>query len=187
MRRHPVAGTYAGALLAIGLERQEAEAYGEELCELARLLAEQRDLRVFFESPKIPLADKLAVLDRALTGKVSGTVLDFWKVLLGRGRQGLLGQIAESYGEALDDARGRTKVHFKTARPLAPALADQLVKAIAARLGREVVPSSSVDESLLGGMTIRIGDTVIDGSLRTRLNRLQELVAAPRIGSELFT
>ena len=66
------------------------------------------------------------------------------------------------------------------------ALKAELVGLVGKKLNREIVAAERVDESLLGGMTIRIGDTVIDGSVRTKLNRVRESVAALRIGSEQF-
>ena len=186
MRRHPVAGTYAGALLAIGQERNEVEAYDEELHGLAELFANSREFRVFFENPKVPQSDKLSVLDKTLKGKVSDTVLNLLKVLVKRGRQELFGQVSVAYTEALDESRGRTKVVITTASPIDPALKAELVGLVGSKLNREIVPAERVDENLLGGMTIRIGDTVIDGSVRTKLNRVRESVGALRIGSEQF-
>lgn len=186
MRRHPVSGTYATALLELGQERGEAEAYGEELTELAALFADSRDFRVFFENPKVPQSDKLNVLEKTLKGQVSESVLNLLKVLVKRGRQELFGQISAAYKEAHDELRGRTNVTITTASPIDSALKSELVGMVSKKLNREIVAAERVDEHLLGGVTIRIGDTVIDGSVRTKLNRVRESVAALRIGSEQF-
>ncbi|MEM7165213.1 MAG: ATP synthase F1 subunit delta [Planctomycetota bacterium] len=186
MRRHPVAGTYANALLDIGVERNEVEAYDEELSGLAELFASSREFRVFFENPKVPQGDKLNVLNKTLKGKVSEPVLNLLMVLVKRGRQELFGQVSAAYTEALDESRGRTKVTITTASPIDPSLKSELVGLVGKKLNREIVSTERVDENLLGGMTIRIGDTVIDGSVRTKLNRVREGVGALRIGSEQF-
>lgn len=186
MRRHPVTGAYAEALLAIAEEQKKSDEFGEELGSLQGIFVQSRDLRILFESPKVPRAEKVALLDRVFGGKVSTPVLNLLKTLVERGRQTLFPEICVVFSEKLDEARGRTHVTITSASALSDELRDRIVAAIGQKTGRTVVSAERVDEDLLGGVKIRIGDTVIDGSIRTRLNKMREALAAPRIGSEIF-
>ncbi|MGE3166846.1 MAG: ATP synthase F1 subunit delta [Planctomycetota bacterium] len=186
MKRHPVTGAYAEALLAIAEERRQGEELGDELISLRDLYRQSQDLRKLFESPKIPRLEKLAALDRIFDGRVSPTVLSLLKILVERGRQLLLQEICDAFIEKLDQVRGRTHVVITSASALTDELRAEIVAAVGKRTGRTIVPQERVDADLLGGVRIRIGDTVIDGSIRTRLNQMREALAAPRIGSEIF-
>ncbi|MCA8959725.1 MAG: ATP synthase F1 subunit delta [Planctomycetes bacterium] len=186
MLRHPVAKIYARALLEVGQERNEADDYASELTTLHDDVLSDGDFRVFFESPKIPRHEKDKVLVRALEGKVSEPVLNLLRVLVKRGRQFLFPEIAEAYTTLNDEARGRTHVWITTARPLSATSKDRVVGLLRQKLGKEIIPEERVDEDLLGGMTIRVGDVVVDGSVRSRLNEVRELVAAQRLGSDLI-
>ncbi len=186
MLRHPVATTYARALLEVGQEKGEADAYAEELTTLCDDVFASGGLKVFFESPKIPREEKDKVLVKALEGKTSQSVLNLVRMLIKRGRQPLLGEIAEAYAGLNDEAQGRAHVWITSATPLSAASKDKIVALLKKKLSKEIIPEEKVDPDLLGGMTIRIGDTVIDGSVRSRLNEIGERVAAQRLGSDLI-
>ena len=185
-RRHPATGAYARALLDVGLAKNEAVEYGEELRALAEEVFSDGALRVFFESPKIPRNEKKQVLDRVLADKVSASILNLVKILIDRDRQELLGQVADAFDELLDQHRGRVHVKITSATPMPLELQQTLVGAISAKLGREVSASTEHDESLIGGVTLQIGDTVVDGSVRTRLSIVGDAMGETRVGSEVF-
>ncbi|MEM7262228.1 MAG: ATP synthase F1 subunit delta [Planctomycetota bacterium] len=186
MLRHPVATTYARALLEVGQGTNEADTYASELNTLRDEVLSDRDLKIFFESPKVPRDEKDAVLVKALEGKVSGPVLNLLRVLIKRGRQFLFDQIAEAYESLNDELQGRATVWITTASPLQDGSKEKVVALLKQKLGKEIIPEEKVDPDLLGGMTVRIGDTVVDGSVRSRLNEIRDRVAAPRLGSDLI-
>lgn len=186
MRRNPVTGAYAEAILAIAEEQGKGEEFEAELQSLQDLFGQSREFRIFFESPKIPRKEKVEILDRTFADKVGPSVLNLLKILVERGRQQFFGEICEAYTEKLNELRGRTSVRITSAVALTESRRTELLEAIGKKIGRTLVSEEHVDEKLLGGMTIRIGDAVIDGSVRTRLNLMRETLAAPRIGSELF-
>jgi F-type H+-transporting ATPase subunit delta len=185
-KRHPASSAYSKALLEVGEERGLSETFAEQLTAFAAAIESDRMLRVFFESPKIAVGDKKAALERALTDRLDGAVLNLIKMLIDRSRQALFGEIADVFGELLDDARGRTHVQIVAARPISDSSRDRLVSLLSERLGREIITESSADADLLGGMTVRFGDTVIDGSLRTKLKHVRDAMIAPRLGRNLL-
>ncbi len=126
------------------------------------------------------------MLEKVLSKRVSEEVLNLVRMLVDRGRQSLFDQIYASYEELYDDFKNRMHVRVHSAVELADEKREELIKLLSSKLQREILLSERVDESLLGGMTIRFGDTVVDGSIRTQLNKVREVVASQRLGSDLI-
>ncbi|MEE8142569.1 MAG: ATP synthase F1 subunit delta [Planctomycetota bacterium] len=185
MKQDPVATVYARALLEIGEERGETASYEEELKVLGKEVLSEGLLKVFFESPKISLQRKKEVLSRGLEGKVSPAVLNLLKILLDRGRQPLLDEIVESYMDLYDQLQGRIHVKIVTSQPVLEESWQRIVNLLKSKHNKEIIAEHRVDEDLLGGVTIQVGDIVADGSIRTQLNRIREALASQRLGSEL--
>lgn len=188
MKRHPVAGTYARALMEIGAEKGggKADEIFEELDLLEKDVLSDAFFRVFFESPKIPREEKKKVLEKALSGKVCDEVLNLLRILIDRGRQMLLDQIYESYSELYDDFKRRAHVRIDSAVELSTDKRSRLAEVLGKKLDREIIMTERIDTDLLGGMTIRFGDTVIDGSIRTQLNKVRDAISSQRLGSDLI-
>ncbi len=185
-KRHPASNTYARALLEIAEAADEGDAFADQLTAFATALESDRQLRAFFESPKIPRGDKKSVLERSLSGKVAVPVLNMLRLLIDKGRQTLFIEISDCFGEILDQARGRKHVQIASAMPISGSARQSLVTLLAERLGGEIVATETVDPTLLGGMTVRFDDTVIDGSLRTKLKYVREAMSTPRLGRNLL-
>ncbi len=185
-KRHPASNTYARALLEIAQAGGEGDAYAAQLAGFAEALESDRQLRAFFESPKIPRPDKKSVLEKSLSGKVAGPVLNLLRLLIDKGRQALFVEISDCFGEILDEARGRRHVRIVSAMPMSGTAREGLVSLLKERLGGEIVAEEAVDPALLGGMTVRVGDTVIDGPLRTKLRHVGEAMSTPRLGRNLL-
>ncbi len=183
MRRHPVAGTYARAMLEVALERGSAVECEKELQAISDLL-KHAEFKVFLENPKIPRGSKVEIFSKVLQGKISDAVLNFMTSIIRRGREIIFSEICVAYSEALDENRGRVHVTLTSATALSEGTRTAFVNALAKKLGREIIAAEKVDADLLGGVTVRIGDTVIDGSIRAKLNAIQDSLLAPRIGSE---
>ena len=185
-KRHPASGTYARALLEIAMTKGEGDAYADQLAEFANALEADRQLRVFFESPKISPSDKKAVLEKSLGSQLSPEVFNLLRLLIDKGRQDLFIEIADTFEELLDEARGRHHVEIISPQPLSEGAKNNLIALLQSRLGGEIVPEESTDPEMLGGMVVRIGDTVVDGSLRTKLKHVREAMTAPRLGRNLI-
>ncbi|MFN0058596.1 MAG: ATP synthase F1 subunit delta [Planctomycetota bacterium] len=185
LKRHPASNAYARALLEVGAANGQADRIGEDLVVFAQLLRDVPQLKVFFESPKIPRREKKAVLDRALKGRCSDSVRNLLMLIIDRGRQELFAEIATIYGEHLDEVRQRVHVRITSATPLAADSKARLVKQLATKLGREILAEERVDAELLGGLKLRVGDTVIDGTVRSQLEKVRERIASQRLGRDL--
>ncbi|HCW44221.1 MAG: ATP synthase F1 subunit delta [Planctomycetia bacterium] len=185
-QRHPAALAYASAMLQVGSALGEASAFGEQLTVVAHAISDDPQMRVFIESPKISRENKKAVLSSALTGKVAEQVLNLLKLLIDRGRQFLVQDIADTYTELEDVAAGRVKATITSAVEMPAEQRDSLVASIQTKTGREVVATEVVDPELLAGLTIQVGDLVVDGSLRSHLHRVRQEVLQTRFGKDLI-
>ncbi len=185
-QRHPVAQAYARALMEVGSASGEAELYGDQLDALTEAVESEASFKVFLESPKIRRGDKKEALERALQGKVSDPVLNLVRILIDRNRQTLIEDIAQAYREQIDEVAGRANVTITSAVELSAGVTDALKAAIEKKLNKEVVSTELVDAGLLSGVTIQIGDLVVDGSLRTQLRKVRQEVSLTRFGKDLI-
>jgi len=169
-----VARRYARALFGIGLDAGTFEALGEELDGLAGLWRESDELRQALENPVFRPEQKRAVLQNILP-KVAPTaeVQRFVLLLLERRRIMLLPAIARAYRDLTDAHVGRVRAEVTSAQELSPATLDRVRRSLEQRTGKKVIIKSTVDPELIGGVVARVGDLVLDGSVRTQLEDLR--------------
>jgi len=135
----------------------------------------------FLASPARPLADRLATLDGMLKGKVPDGVLRLARLLVERRAADRLAAIAVEYRRLYNRQAGIVDALVTSASPLTPAETEALRAKVGRMTDRTVHLRVEVDDSLIGGLTVRIGDTLYDASVRGRLERLrEELVASAR-------
>ena len=185
-QRHPVAQAYAGALLEVAMEKKEADLYRDQLVAISATVEGDAQIQIFLESPKIRRSDKKAALEKALSGQVSETVLNLLRILIDRSRQDLIDDISQAYQDRMDAMAGRVNATITSATKLSSAIRKALVGAITKKLDKEVVSTEEVDPDLLAGLTIQIGDLVVDGSLRTQLRKIRQEVSQTRFGKDLI-
>lgn len=178
MRSTTIAREYAEALFLLGEKTAQEEEFGSAFSDLTRLLREEARFGRFLDSPKIQLGQKQAVVRKALDGRVPQLFLHFLLLVLERGRQRLIPFIAEEYQELLDRKSGRFPVEVTIAREIDDTAEHELADRLSALLERHVVPSIKVDPRILGGILVRFGDWVLDGSLRRRLMLLRRRMLA---------
>jgi F-type H+-transporting ATPase subunit delta len=118
--------------------------------------------------------DKAAIVDRAFAGRVTTVFLNFLKVVAGHGRGGCLRAIRKAARDLLDQERGRVRIRLTTAAPLDAELARRIESQLRAALEGEPVLARFVDPDLIGGIVFRVGDTVYDGSVASRLEHVRQ-------------
>ena len=182
MREETVARNYAETLFALAERHEGVEAYQDALAGLVGILNESPELRTFLATPRIAAGDKKAVLRSALEGRVPGRFLSFVLVTVDKRRQALLEQIALSYNELLDEHRNRVHVEVTVARSLDDAARDTVAGRLSRLLGRTAIPHFRVHPEILGGVVVRAGDTVYDGSLRRRLEGMRHSLLVASLG-----
>jgi F-type H+-transporting ATPase subunit delta len=179
-RPSSAARRYAEALFELALRDDALDADAAGLAEAAKALSDEELLDVL-RNPAIPLRQRAEVLDTVLGTRVPEPVLRLLKLLTGRGRIERLPAVEAEYRQLLDRRRGIVQAVATTAAPLAAADTETLRRKIAQLAGSEVDLRIQVDESLIGGLTVRVRDTLYDASVRGRLERLRErLVSSAR-------
>jgi len=173
VRDATIAAAYAAALFELAERHHGHDAYAAGLRELVALIEQEPVVRLFLQSPKIEAADRKAVLELALRGRVAPLFLNFLRVVLDKRRQRLLPDIAREYDTLLDERAGRLHVQVTLAREPDERTEEDLRSELSRALGRIVVPHVRVDPRILGGLVVRYGDWVLDASLRRRLAGLR--------------
>jgi F-type H+-transporting ATPase subunit delta len=171
VRNEAIARNYAETLLALAERnggRATAEAFGAAADELAALLEREPRVRTFLETPRVRAEQKKDALRRALEGRVPELFLRFVLVVVEKRRQAMLGQIALAYQALMDEMLGQVRAQITMSHAPDAALQGAIRTALEARLGRPVVPAFRVDPELLGGLVVKVGDEVLDGSVRSR-------------------
>lgn len=167
---------YAKALLGAAEKAGQAQQVLEELESLVNdVLDKLPQLEAALGSPRLSVEEKTALLDRAFGGRMSATMLHFLKVVARHGRLDAVRAILQAARKLYNQMRGRVEVRVETAYPLSNPLRERIVNRLQQMLGRELVLTAVVNEDLLGGLVVRIGDTVYDGSLAARLKNMQEV------------
>lgn len=165
----PIARSYATALFELAERSGEVEAMSRTFAEVNALIGSTARLGDFLRSPKIEVEQKKRVLRTAFEGRVPPVFMNFLQVVLDKRRQRLLTEIAREYDLLLDDKLGRVNVSVTLAHePDAAEMAD-ITASLARLTGRDVVSHVRVDGDILGGIIVRYGDRLLDGSLRRRL------------------
>lgn len=174
----PAARVYAKALIDIGEETGELPRVYDDLMALVKMYEEDATFRAFFTSPRIEPERKYEILKEALGEAVCRPVLGLLKVMIRKRRELLLDNIADQFARFKDLAEGKVHVFVRTARPLPDDQKEAIRGRVETRTGKSAVLHESVEPELLGGTIVRVGDTVVDGSLRRRLSGLKKSLTA---------
>lgn len=173
MRDGTVARKYAEALFELGVRAGQPEAYGESLRQVADLLETEPMFRLFLETPRIGDEDKKKLLQDVLGSSLPKHVLNFVRVTIDKRRQRLLRDIATQYALLVDEHLGREHVAVTVARPLDEDTRSMISARLSRVLGKEAIPHVRVKPDIIGGLVVRTGDTIYDGSVRRRLEGMR--------------
>lgn len=176
-----IAARYARAVMQSCPDLATIERVEDELILLRKTYEQHPEIRAFLINPKMPPQVKKKVLRDSLTDKFSDIVLRLLDLLIDKRRQDILPQIADRFNVLTDQARGIEHADIIVATPISPDLAERLKDAIQKFSGRQVETEIKVDESIIGGVQIKLGDKVIDGSLKRRFDDLRRAMLAARL------
>ncbi len=168
-----IAAVYASAML----DAQDESDGEQRITELGEFVTDLLDTQPTFEamlnSPRVPRAEKLSLLEKAVFPHASPFFVSLLKVLTARDRLDLIRAIHLVSMTEQEKRLGQRKVQIRTARELSDSQVDQIRHALREKLSAEPVLHVEIDPTLIGGLVIQVGDTVYDSSLRNRLGQLQ--------------
>lgn len=165
---------YARALFQLAQEQGLTAETESQLAALVSAADRDPEIRAFLAAPGITPENKVKAIRAAFGGQASPIVLNTISLLIERGRHGELAALLEAYRKVSGSALGRTDALVTSAKPLSENERNQLAARFGALIGKTVRVENVVDPALMGGLTVRVGDTLYDGSLRGKLDRLSK-------------
>jgi F-type H+-transporting ATPase subunit delta len=171
-RSNPVSRNYAEALLALATKADNREGFGTMVCDVANAIAQDPTVKLFLESPRVSYEQKNEVLSQAFSDHVPRVFLRFLQTMVHNRRQMLIPEISREYSRLLDAEEGRVHAEVTVARPVDESTTRNIAAQLSRVLGQTVLPHVSVDPAIMGGVIVKVGNTVMDGSVRRRLDKL---------------
>jgi F-type H+-transporting ATPase subunit delta len=171
-----IAQVYARSLFEVAREHDKADLVRDEIGEFTDALASSRELELFFFSPYFSTEEKKEGLDKAVEGE-DEIVRNFLGLLIENHRMPALMRIRREYDRLWREVNQLLPVEVTSAVELDEAITKQIGEEIGRQTGRTVELTSTVDPDVLGGIVVRVGNSILDASIRTRLERLRKQVA----------
>jgi len=168
---------YAEAAFELASLDATHERWESDLRLAAEAMADERVADVV-DNPAIPLANREEVIQRLLGRQIGPHALNLVKLLVRRGRIEILPAVVAHFGRLLDESRGTVAATVTSAAPLQEEQAESVRTRVEAMTGRDVRMTADVDPELIGGLVVRVGDQLIDASVRGRLERLRDQLVA---------
>jgi F-type H+-transporting ATPase subunit delta len=171
-----IAAVYARSLFEVAQEQDKLDVVREQLGEFADALDSSRELQQFLFSPYFSTAEKEDGLERAVTG-ADPVIVNFLQLLIENHRMPVIFRVRRAYDALWEAANRLLPVHVTSAIELDSRTVSQIGDEIAEQTGQKVELSSEVDPDILGGIVVRVGNSVLDASIRSRLEKLRKQVA----------
>jgi ATP synthase F1 delta subunit len=171
-----IAQVYARSLFEVAQEHENLDEVRDQIGQFADALGESRDLQTFFFSPYFSTEEKKNGLDTVLEG-ADATVQNFLALLIENHRMPALFRIRRELDRMWQEVNKLLPVQITSAVELDEAVTNQIGEEIGRQTGRKVELTSTVDPDVLGGIVVRVGNSILDASIRTRLERLRKQVA----------
>ncbi len=168
-----IANRYAEALFQIGEEDNKTDNLYNELKEVSSLMTTNNDLNNVMKSPLVSKNEKIHLIDTLFAGKIDNDLKNFLKVLIEKGRISSIKAIEATYKELLNDKNNIIEGYVISAVSMDDEKIKELEKELSKKYNKNVTLTNKVDKSILGGVLVRLGNTEIDGTIKTRLDGLK--------------
>jgi F-type H+-transporting ATPase subunit delta len=175
LTRSKVSKRYAKALLSLGMEEGRYQEYGKELRDFAAFYESHRELNQAISNPAFTLEDRKEILKAVLARSApSETIRNFLNLLLDKKRISALGEISAFYEQLTDEASNIVRAEVVVPRPLAGEAESKLGRALEQMTSKKVRMNVRQDKNILGGIIVKIGDLVVDGSVKAQVQGIKE-------------
>lgn len=167
---------YSEAVFELAKEDNSADKIKEELDALSKIFTDNPELSKLLSAPTVGFEEKLDVLKKVFGGRISDTSYNLLCVTTEKGRASLIPAIAEDYRNRWYEMKNIAEVKVTTSKPLTDALRSKLKAKLETVYKKTVVLTENIDESLMGGIVINYGNTMLDGSVKTKLEAVQKQI-----------
>jgi F-type H+-transporting ATPase subunit delta len=178
MNNATIGRNYAETLLILAKREGQPEEWGALIESIASAMQQNQTLKTFLESPKLAASRKIEILKAALGKRVPPLFLRFLETVIMKRRQMVIPEIAQEYRALIDESEDRVHANVTVAREPAEQEQNALIQQLSRLFGKRVVPHISINPAILGGVIVKVGDTVMDGSVRRRLASLRSRMLA---------
>jgi len=178
MKADPIVSAYAESLFRLASAEEIADRVEEELHEVERLYQSNPEMKEFINNPRIKAEGKKDALVELLGDKLSRVTLNHMHLLIDQERGRILPKVAEEFYRLASEARAKVTAEVVTAVPISDSARDKLGETLRRLTKKDVFLRARVDESILGGAVVRVGDKVLDGSVLSKLNQLKKQMLA---------
>ena len=175
---------YAQALINEAQKQNALEEVAEDIRGIGQLLKENESFVAFTQALTIGEDEQLAALDKVFSGRIHTLTLNAMRSMMRRHRFMFLRGLVEAFDAIQKKMRGHVDVEVSSAQALRPELLERLTQALSQSEAKIADIQLTVDPDLIGGITVRIGDTLIDGSVATQLERIEEQMKRGRLSLE---
>lgn len=173
MSESTVALRYAKSLIDLAQEQNVVDTVYQDMLFFKKTAEENRGLMLALKSPVVRHDKKLAILEGVFKTRVSSTSYTIFTIITKKNREAIMFSIAEEFVKLYDEKKGIVKAIITSSMPLTAPLRNEFMSIVAEATGKTVELEERVDEKLIGGYVLRVGDRQIDSSIRTRLNDLK--------------
>ena len=181
MLNKSVARRYAEAFFSIAREANKIDEFQQELEKIVSAINETEGLKEYFAHLLIPAKAKKEVATKIFGGQISKLTLNFLLMIIDKRRETYIGVITEEYKDMADEFRGITKAELITAVEVADEDVKSLAEKLSTSMGKTVQLKLKVDQSLIGGLKLQIGDKIVDGTVAKRLQMLKDQLKQAKI------
>ena len=172
-----IANRYADALFQLSEEENITKKIYSELHDVVDLLKSNKELENVLKSPLISKKEKIELIEKLFSNKINKNLKNFLKILVEKGRINSLKAIELTFKQLLNDKHNIIEGTVISAIPMQDKQIKELEKKLSKKYNKNVTLENEVDESILGGVLVRLGNTQIDGSVKTRLDNIKEQLA----------
>lgn len=169
-----VANRYAEALFQIGEEENLTDMIYQELSEIVNLINVNQDFFSVLKSPVISKKEKISLIDNIFENKININIKNFLKILIEQDRISFILDISDSYKELLNEKNNILEGFVISAIPMKKEEIKELEEKLSKKYNKNVTLENKVDKSILGGVLVRLGNEEIDGTVKTRLDKMKE-------------
>jgi F-type H+-transporting ATPase subunit delta len=169
MRQSTIARNYAEALLELARRAKDLRGWGSLIHSIADAMQRDQTLRAFLETPRVDASTKNSVLRKALADRAPSKFVRFVESVVSHRRQMLIPEIAQEYMDLVDAAENRMHAKVTVAREADDKTRQMIADRLSKVFAKTVVPHLTVDDRIIGGLVVRVGDSVMDGSVRRKL------------------
>lgn len=165
---------YALALFSAAQEANVVSETSEDLDAIAAILESSPDTKVFLESPEVDRSKKLAFVDSVFSDRARPLTMRLLRLLLEKNRQRELPGIRREYKIAMENSQGIMRAFITSAVRLSDTEVERITKRISSQTGKRVIAEANVDPSVIGGVSVQYGNSILDGTVYGALKRLEE-------------